>query len=175
MASAPANAVMTEMLEYEMRCNNRSTSLNSYLVLYETMNEKGDSVVRKTTMVCPTITHVVCRFPSSVKIELLSDAYVSIAPLISPRIGEETDDTAPVVVPNPVPPPVPPAPVAVPDPVPPAIVYAPRRVPLLAGLTLCRQCRHSPFNLEAMGRCTGGGHRFDKDPATKRCEQFEFP
>ena len=168
MASAPANAVMTEMLEYEMRCNNRSTSLNSYLVLYETMNEKGDSVVRKTTMVCPTITHVVCRFPSSVKIELLSDAYVSIAPLIPPKLGEETDDPVqtdpePVTAPNPVPPPVPPA-----------IVYAPRRVPLLAGLTLCRQCRHSPFNLEAMGRCTGGGHRFDKDPATKRCEQFEF-
>jgi len=172
MAAAPASAVMTEMLEYEMRCNNRSTSLNSYLVLYETMNEKGDSVVRKTTMVCPTITHVVCRFPSSVKIELLSDAYVSIAPLIPPKLGEETDD--PEEMPQPET--TAPAPQATPRSPVPAPMEAPRRIPLIAGLGLCRVCKHSPFDkTNIAGRCLNHGHRFDKDPADKRCENFAFP
>jgi len=172
MAASPAQAVLTEMMEFEMRCNSRCTPLNSYLVLFEGQNEKGATIVRKTTMVCPTITHVVVRFPSAVKIELLSDAYVSIAPVIAPQIGEETDD--PEEMPQPETPS--PAPQDPPRPPVPAPVEALRRIPLIAGLGLCRVCKHSPFaKTNIAGRCLNKGHRFDKDPADKRCESFEFP
>jgi hypothetical protein len=170
--SSPASpqTVYDEMKDFEKRCNNRDTSLNSYLVLYETRNEKDEPVVKKTTMLCPSAMHVVIRFPTCVKLELLSDGYVSIAPIISaPRLGEETD---PEIVPDDVPAPAPRAeaqviPQGQPEPL-------PRRVPLIAGLGLCRVCRHNPYQ-NPERRCTGGGHRFDKDPATKRCEKFEFP
>lgn len=156
-------------MDFEKRCNNRKSSLSSFLVLYTAENEKGEPVVLKTTMLCPTITHVVVRFPSAVKIELLSDGYVSIAPIMNPpKLGEETDpEDVPQV-----------------DPVwergqvaeAPAPVVAPRRVPLIAGFGLCRVCKHSPFaKTNIAGRCLNHGHRFDKDPADKRCEQFEFP
>jgi hypothetical protein len=171
MAPTPAQAVLTEMMEFEMRCNSRCTPLNSYLVLYTEKNAKDNDIVRKTTMVCPTITHVVIRFPSAVKIELLSDAYVAIAPVITPKLGEETDpeDIPQPEIPAPAPqdPPRPPAP---------APMVVPRRVPLIAGFGLCRVCKHSPFaKTNIAGRCLNHGHRFDKDPADKRCEGFEFP
>lgn len=169
----PSQAVYDEMLDFEKRCNNRDTALNAYLVLYETRNEKEELIIRKTTMLCPTPMHVVIRFPTCVKLELLSDGHVSIAPIISPpELEEETDRE---IVPEDIPVPSPRAeamnmqviPQGQPDPL-------PRRVPLIAGLGLCRVCKHNPFK-NPERRCTGGGHRFDNDPATKRCEQFEFP
>ena len=180
----PPQTIYNEQKDFEARCNDRCTSLNTYLVLYEAKNEKGEPVVKKTCMVCPTITHVVCRFPTAVKIELLSDGVVAIAPVISPKLGEETDaeQEAPPKPPTP-------APMQVQEPIvqqaaaPVAPVQAPaapapapaaqRRVPFLPGFQLCRLCKHSPF-IEGRTRCANRGHRFDKDPATKRCEQFEF-
>jgi hypothetical protein len=174
--TASPQTVYDEMMDFEKRCNNRDTSLNSYLVLYETRNEKDEPVIKKTTMLCPTAMHVVIRFPTCVKLELLSDGYVSIAPIISaPRLGEETDPE--IVLED-----VRNQPMeqvlaqraeaqAAPQPVPAHLL---RRIPLIAGLGLCRVCKHSPFTNPAR-ICTGKGHRFDKDPANKRCEQFEFP
>jgi hypothetical protein len=179
----PPQSVYDEMLDFEKRCNNRATSLNTYLVLYETTNEKGEPVVKKTAMMCPSATHVVIRFPTCVKLELLSDGYVSIAPIISPKLGEETD-ADPEEVPAPVPvvqqPPPRPKPVPAHETPAPAQTApdAQRRVPFIAGLGLCRVCKHSPFALgNTEHRCSANpkGHRFDKDPATKRCERFEFP
>lgn len=150
-----------------MRCGaiTDAPPLNAYVVLYTVKNEREEVIVRKTTMICPTAMHAVLHFPTCVKIELLSDGYVSIAPIIAaPKLGEETD---PEIVPEDIPVAAPHAEAQVAPPL-------PRRVPLIAGLGLCRVCKHSPFKNPAH-RCSNGGHRFDKDPANKRCEQFEFP
>jgi hypothetical protein len=158
------------MTEFEMKCNARVTPLNSYLVLYETTNDKGEPKIVKTTMVCPSITHVVVRFPSSVKIELLSDAYVSIAPIIAPKLGEETDAEIP-------------APVEMGKRIAAQLSEAAAAafdqarapvVPFLPGLRLCRVCKFNPFKT-ADKKCSSPvkGHRFDTDPATKQCEQFQ--
>ena len=169
---------MTEMLEYEMRCNSRNTSLNSYLVLFETKNDKGEPIVKKTCMVCPSITHVVVRFPSSVKIELLSDAYVSIAPIIAPKLGEETDAEMPA--------PADPAPVETQEQIGKRIAAQLSEaaaaafdrehtaIPFLPGLRLCRVCAFNPFDAKDK-KCSSPvkGHRFDTDPATKPCPQFK--
>ena len=168
-----SQTIYDEMKDYEKRCNDRRTSLNAYMVLYETRNEKDEPIVEKIFMACETPTHVVVRFPTAVKIELLGAACVSIGKLMeSPKIGEETD---PEIVLEDVPAPAPrseglvPIYLPVPQPAP-----KQRRIPLIAGLGLCRVCKHSPF-LNITNRCTGGGHRFDHDPASKRCENFTFP
>jgi hypothetical protein len=129
-------------------------------------------------MVCPSAMHVVIRFPTCVKMELLSDAIVTVAPIIdAPSLGNESDDGTPEK--DPVNTPIAAAPIIAPlvEPVPaqqeqPATV--PKRIPFLPGLQLCRQCKYSPYK-NPDRRCTGGGHRFEHDPATKKCEKFQFP
>lgn len=168
-----AQSVYDELKDFEKRCNNRSSSLMAFSVLYEAVNEKGETVVHRTVMACPSAMHVVVRFPKCVKMELLADAYVTIAPIIiPPAFGNEGDEEIPA----------PRTELATPRAEPQPIEYRgdgvpkiqPRRVPLLPGLVLCKQCKYDPFK-NPHGNCSKHGHRFDKDPATKRCELFEFP
>jgi len=170
-----SGAVYDEMKDFEKRCNERESSLNAYLVLYEAKNEKKETVVRKTVMVSPTATHVVVRFPTAVKIELLSDAVVSIAPVIAPVIGEETDEEQ-VMVPQEAE--MVEAPIQTP-PIAPQTLQAPpreqRNIPLLPGLRLCRVCAFSPFNGAHVCTSNPKGHRFETSKATERCPQFQFP
>jgi hypothetical protein len=193
------------MKDFEKRCNDRASPLNAYLVLYTTVDEKRVSKVHKTIMICPSPAHVVVRFPTAVKMELLSDGVVSIVPVIAQELQDEEVETPltppatqaqePVIEAPPPRPPVPPTPAPMVAPVMVAPVGAPaqntpapakapvmvgdpaqaRRIPYLPGLQLCRVCAFSPFTNPSL-QCSSNpkGHRFDKDPATKRCDQFKF-
>lgn len=158
--------IYDEVKDFEKRCNDRRTPLNLYQVFYTEVNNKGETVVIKTFVATYTPTHIVVYIPTAVKIELLGDCRVFLGQIINPpKIGEETDEV-PVEAPAPAP--------HTEDQIVHTTVDGQRRIPFLAGLALCRQCKHSPFKNPAR-KCTGNGHRFDHDFATKRCDKFEFP
>jgi len=42
----------------------------------------------------------------------------------------------------------------------------------MSGLNMCYNCEWD-FRADPQGRCTHGGHRMDKEPASKTCPQFK--